>query len=164
MKQQKQFVKQKIIEEKIDSFKSQGFNKIVLAGHSAGAWASITLKSKFPKKINGVIAFNPTFAGTKKNRNDNHWWEGIRKYGINLMELDNLENILVFSHNKDRWETPKTLSFLSSLKTVKFIDLSDLGCEGKVTVNGYHGIIKTKCFVEYDSQNKNIMNYLEGLF
>ena len=38
----------------------------MLAGHSAGAWASITLKFKYPKKINGVIAFNPVFAGPKK--------------------------------------------------------------------------------------------------
>ena len=46
---QLQFVKQRII-KKIDSLKDYGFHKIVLAGHSAGAWASLTLKSKYPKK------------------------------------------------------------------------------------------------------------------
>ena len=67
--EQLQFVMQKIIEKKINILKDQGFYKIVLTGSSVGAWASITSKSKFSQKIDGVIALNSTFAGKIKERN-----------------------------------------------------------------------------------------------
>ena len=73
IKKMKQLFKQKVINDKIDDFTKQGFNNIVLAGQSAGAWASITLKSQFPEKIDGVIAFNPAVAGTLRNRKDWPW-------------------------------------------------------------------------------------------
>ena len=76
----------KVLQEK-------GFENIVLAGHSAGAWASITLRSKFPENIDGVIALNPAVAGTLKNRKDWPWWEDIKNYLINLMELSDLTNL-----------------------------------------------------------------------
>tara|TARA_B100000780_G_C20712506_1_gene283216 strand:+ start:160 stop:495 length:336 start_codon:yes stop_codon:yes gene_type:complete len=104
----------------------------VLAGHSAGAWASITLKFKYPKKINGVIAFNPAFAGPKKRRSS--FWEDIRKHEINLIDSSNLKNILVFSHDKDKYETQKTLSFLSESGSVNLINLSNFSCKAKLTL------------------------------
>ena len=61
-------VPQKIIINKVNEFLMQGFENIILVGHSAGAWASLNLQSRFPKKIDGVIAFNPAFTGTKKNK------------------------------------------------------------------------------------------------
>ena len=87
---QKQFIKQKLINEKIDSLINLEFENIILAGHSAGAWASITLKSQFPKKIDGVIAFNPAFSGTFQNRKDWAGWKIIREYGVNKIDLSNL--------------------------------------------------------------------------
>ena len=81
-----------------------------------GAWASINLKSSFPEKIKGVIAFNPAFSGTFKERKDWPWWEDIRSHGISLMKLSTLENVLVFAHDKDDHETPESLSFLSKPK------------------------------------------------
>ena len=164
IQKQTQLVKQKIIKEKIDSFKKQGFENIVLAGHSAGGWASISLKSRFSEKIDGVIALQPATAGTLKNRKEWPWWEDIRSYTISLMELSNLTNELVFAHDKDKYETPETLAFLSNLNSVKFIDLSGSGCKGKVTLGGNHGVSLTKCFAEYEATNKNIVQYLEGLF
>ena len=161
IKKQKQLLKQKIIIDKIDDFTKQGFNNIVLAGHSAGAWSSITLKSQFPKKIDGVIAFHPGVAGTLKNRKDWPWWEDIRTHLINLMKLENLKNELVFSHNKDHFETPKTLFFLSNLKSIKFIDISGLDCKENLTLGKSHGIALTKCFAEKDN---NIVPYLEKIF
>ena len=161
IKKQKQLFKQKIINAKIDDFIKQGFNNIVLAGHSAGAWSSITLRSQFPEKIDGVIAFNPAVAGTLKNRKDWPWWEDIRTQLIGFMNLENLKNELVFSHNKDNFETPKTLSFLSNLKSIKFLDISGLDCKGKLTLGKDHGIALTKCFAEKDN---NIVSYLEEIF
>ena len=164
MQKRKQVLKQKVIKEKIDSFAKQGFENIVLAGHSAGAWASITLKSKFPEKIDGVIALNPAVAGTLKNRKEWPWWEDIKNYLINLMELSDLTNELVYSHNKDKFEIPETLFFLSNLSSVKFIDLSTSGCKGEKKFNGYHGITLTECFAKYEETNKNIIQYLESIF
>ena len=84
MQKRKQLLKQKVIKEKIDSFAKQGFENIALAGHSAGAWASINLKSRFPEKIDGVIAFHPAFTGTFKDRKDWPWWGDIRSHGISF--------------------------------------------------------------------------------
>ena len=161
IKEQLQFVKQRIIKKKVDSLNSQGFHKIVLSGHSAGAWASITLKSKFPEKIDGVIALNPAFAGPKKGRSS--FWEDIRKYGINLINFANLKNIIVFSHNKDKYETPKSLSFLSNSELVNFNDSSSSRCKGKVMLGGYHGITLTKCFAETNNNQKEIIKFLEKI-
>ena len=161
IKKQKQLFKQKIINNKIDDFTKQGFNNIVLAGHSAGAWASITLKSQFPEKIDGVIAFHPAVSGTFKNRKDWPWWEDVRTQLIGLMKLENLKNALVFAHNKDHYETPKSLSFLSNLKSIKFVDISGLDCEGKAKLGRGHAITLTKCFAEKDN---NIVSYLEEIF
>ena len=153
--------KQKVINDKIDDFTKQGFNNIVLAGQSAGAWASITLKSQFPEKIDGVIAFNPAVAGTLRNRKDWPWWEDVRTNLISYMKLENLKNELVFAHDKDHYETPKTLSFLSNLKSIKFVDISGLDCKGTAKLGKYHGIGNTKCFAEKDN---NIVPYLEEIF
>ena len=164
IQRQKQLFKQKIIKEKVDDLTEQGFENIVLAGHSAGAWASITLKSKFPENIDGVIALNPAVAGTLKNRKEWPWWEDIKNYLINLMELSDLTNELVYSHNKDKFDIPETLFFLSNLSSVKFIDLSKSGCKGEKKFNGYHGITLTECFAKYEETNKNIIQYLESIF
>jgi len=164
MQKRKQVLKQKVIKEKIDSFAKQGFENIVLAGHSAGAWASINLKSRFSEKIDGVIAFHPAFTGTFKDRKDWPWWGDIRSYGISLMKLSSLGNVLVFAHDKDKYETPESLSFLSSLSSVKFIDLTNSGCKGKKKLNLDHGIPLIKCFAEYEATNKNIVRYLEEIF
>ena len=161
IKRQKQLFKQKIINNKIDDFTKQGFNNIVLAGHSAGAWASITLKSQFPEKIDGVIAFHPAVSGTFKNRKDWPWWEDVRTQLIGLMKLENLKNALVFAHNKDHYETPKSLSFLSNLKSIKFVDISGLDCKGEAKLGRGHAITLTKCFAEKDN---NIVPYLEEIF
>ena len=66
--------------------------------------------------------------------------------------------------NKDKYETPDSLSFLSSLSSVKFIDLTNSGCKGKKKLNRDHGIPLIKCFAEYEATNKNIVRYLEEIF
>ena len=164
IQKQKQFLKQKVIEEKINNFIDQGFENIVLAGHSAGAWASITLKSKFPEKIDGVIAFHPAFAGKLHVRKEWPYWETIRSYGISLMNLTNLKNTMVYAHSKDSYEKPKTLSFLLDLSTVTFVDISGLDCKGKTMLGKGHGIALTQCFAEHETKDKNIIKFLEEIF
>ena len=72
---------------KIDEFKNNGFKNIVLSGHSAGGWDSLTLKSNFPNDIEGVIAFHPAqsskFANSKNPHqgwiNWRNWFAGLRR-------------------------------------------------------------------------------------
>ena len=62
--------KQKVIMNKVDELINLDFENIILAGHSAGGWASITLRSKYPNKISEAIAINPAFAGKINNRRE----------------------------------------------------------------------------------------------
>ena len=163
IQKQKQLQKAKVIKEKVDRFIEQGFKNIVLAGHSSGAWQSMTVQSRFPKKIKGVIANHPGGGGTKKNRKDWPWWNDVRSYHISLMDLPNL-NALIFTHDKDQFSAPEDYLFLSNISSVKFINLTGSGCKGKIMFNGYHGIASTKCFAEYEKKNKNIIQYLEEIF
>ena len=69
----------KIIKAKIDQFNSEGFENIVLAGHSMGGWASLKFKTTYPDLIRVSIGLHPGSGGTKKNRRD---WPSPRSGGI----------------------------------------------------------------------------------
>ena len=160
---QKQFVKQKLINQKIDNLINLGFNNIILVGHSAGGWASITLKSQFPKKIGAVIAINPAFSGKFSNRKNWPFWAIIREYGVSQIDIPNLKNTMVYVHDKDEWETSESLSFLN-IDNVNFKNISKSNCKAKLIFGKHHGIPLTKCFAESDVNQKEIIKFLEGIF
>ena len=160
---QKQFIKQKLINKKIDNLINLGFNKIILVGHSAGGWASITLKSQFPKKIGAVIAINPAFSGKFSNRKNWPFWAIIREYGVSQIDIPNLKNIMVYVHDKDEWETSESLSFLN-IDNVNFKNISKSNCKAKLIFGKHHGIPLTKCFAESDVNQKEMINFLEGIY
>ena len=160
----KQLNKQKIIINKVNEFLMQGFENIILVGHSAGAWASLNLQSRFPKKIDGVIAFNPAFTGTKKNRGQNKEWDIIRSHQINIISKSSELNALVFAHEKDALETPETLSFLKNFNKLHFINYSKIECKGDGHRMPVWSINTANCFAEFDKKNNYIINYLAGLF
>ena len=83
---------------------------------------------------------------------------------MSLIKVDKLDKVLVYVHEKDAFENTKTLSFLSNSNTVKFIDLSDIKCKGKVMLGGYHGITLAKCFANEDPRSREIAKYLEEIF
>jgi len=159
----KQFRKQKVIINKVDELINLGFENIILAGHSAGGWASITLKSKYPNKISGAIAINPAFAGKINNRREWKFWELVRNYGVSQIDLKNLNNTIIYVHDKDGWETPKTLSLLN-LNTVVYKDISKSNCKPKLIFGKHHGIPLTKCFAEKQSNANDIINFLEQIY
>ena len=159
----KQFRKQKVIINKVDELINLGFENIILAGHSAGGWASITLKSKFPNKISGTIAINPAFSGKLNNRREWKFWELVRTYGVSQIDLKNLNNMIIYVHDKDSWETSKTLSFLN-LNNVMYKDISKSDCKAKLIFGKYHGIPLTKCFAEKKSNENNLINFLEQIY
>ena len=71
---------------------------------------------------------------------------------------------MVYAHNKDSFEKPKTLSFLSDLSTITFVDISGLDCKGKTMLGKGHGIALTQCFAEHETKDKNIIKFLEEIF
>ena len=159
----KQSLKQKVIIDKVDELVNLSFENIILAGDSAGDWASITLKSKYPNKISGAIAINPAFAGKINNRREWKFWELHRAYEINRIDLKNVNNTMMYVHDKDGYETSETLSFLN-LDTVEYKDISKSNCKAKLIFGKHHGIPLTKCFAESDINQKEMIKFLEGIF
>ena len=162
IQKQKQKRKRKIIKEKVDNLIQQGFNNIVLAGHSSGGWQSIKIKTEFPEIVKGVIALHPGAGGTVKNRKDWPWWEDVRYYGF-VEDLSQL-NAIIVTHDKDHYNSPKDYALFSNLSSVKFVNITESGCKKKKTLGDYHGLALTKCFAEHEANDKNIVRYLEEIF
>ena len=159
---QKQNQRRRVIKEKVDRFTEEGFENIVLAGHSSGGWQSIKIKAKLSDLVKGVIALQPGAGGTVKNRKDWPWWEDVRYYGL-VKDLSKL-NAIIITHDKDHYNSPKDYSLFSNLNSVKFVNITESGCKKSKELGSYHGIALTKCFAEHEANNKNIIQYLEGLF
>lgn len=158
-------MKQKVMKLKINELKNNGFKNIVLSGHSAGGWDSLILKSNFPSDIKGVIALNPARSGKfAKQKKPHRGWVNWRNYKLSLINLNKIDNVLVYSHMKDQYENTETLSFLYNSNTVKFIDISGTDCKGRFKFGKHHGITLTKCFADKDPNSKNIIKYLEEIF
>ena len=159
---QKQNQRRRVIKKKVDSFIEEGFENIILAGHSSGGWQSIKIKAEFPELAKGVIGLHPGAGGTVKNRKDWPWWEDVRYYGF-VEDLSKL-NALIITHDKDEYNSTKDYSLFSNLNSVKFLNLTQSGCKKAEPLKTYHGISLTKCYSDYETKNKNIIKYLEGIF
>ena len=81
-------------------------------------------------------------------------------------------NALVFSHSKDLFEDPETLSFLKKFNDINFIDYSEvdptsctwIDVDKKMPAHKGHDIPTLECFTEYVEKNNYIINYLESIF
>ena len=170
LKQQK---RQNIIFNEVENFIEEGFNNIVIGGYSAGGWASLNLISRYPDKFKGAIAFNPAFAGPKKEWNKElPNWAFFREEQINELQKTDTLNALVFLHSNDEFETPATLSFLNNFNDINLIDYTELKAteciwadvDKTMPMEAGHSIPQSSCFVEYEKRNKFIFNYLENIF
>ena len=157
----KDFYRTKIIKEKIDQFKSEGFENIVLAGHSMGGWASLKFQTIHPNLIGGSIGLHPGSGGTKRNRRDWPWWEEARNYGFS--DLSNL-NAFIITHDKDSFNSPNDYFMFKDLTKVKFVNITSSKCKKKATLGGYHGLALTECFADEDPKSKEIKKYLEEIY
>ena len=157
----KDFYRTRIIKEKIDPFKSEGFENIVLAGHSMGGWASLKFQTIHPNLIGGSIGLHPGSGGTKRNRRDWPWWEEARNYGFS--DLSNL-NAFIITHDKDSFNSPNDYSMFKNLTKVKFVNITSSKCKKKATLGGYHGLALTECFADEDPKSKEIKKYLEEIY
>ena len=86
-----------------------------------------------------------------------------RAQKINQIDLKNLNNTIIYVHDKDGYETSKTLSFLN-LDTVEYKNISKSNCKPKVLFGKHHGIPLTKCFADSDVNQKEMIKFLEGIF
>jgi len=169
----KNLKRQNIIINEVEKLKNLGFENIILAGWSAGGWASLNLQSRFPDKIKGVIAFNPAFAGPK-----NEWqkkypeWGAFREHQVNIFNQSDSLNAILFAHNKDVFEDPETLSFFKKFKGLQFIDYSEVrpttcswaDVDKKMESNKGHDIPQSTCFTKLVDKNNYFINYLESIF
>ena len=159
--------------ELVDEFKNLGFENIVLAGWSAGGWASLNLQSRFPDKIKGTIAFNPAFAGPKKEWQKKYpEWGAFREDQVNIFNQSDSLNALLFAHDKDVYEDTDTLSFFKKFKGLQFIDYSEVkpttctwaDVNKKMESNKGHNIPQSTCFTKFINKNNYLINYLENIF
>jgi pimeloyl-ACP methyl ester carboxylesterase len=103
------------IEAVVDAIIGAGVSpdRIFLAGHSAGGWASLMAAARFGHKVNGVIAFAPAFAGPRAEEERYPWWrqEARPRQAQELLDAPSL-TALVFAYEDDPFERPADLGFL----------------------------------------------------
>jgi hypothetical protein len=166
----KQTNKQKIISNKIDELIKKGFENIILAGHSCGAWASIALAGQFPEKIKGTIATNPACRGRISDRLNYPWpaWDAYHEYYVNKFFIQPAEiNSLIFIHDKDPWENSETLNFFFNKKEVKIINYTNFNCEVNFGATAHAFPVYPKednCFAKWENKNNYIIDYLSKIF
>ncbi len=168
----KNIKRQNIILNEVENLKNLGFDKIILSGWSAGGWSSLILQSRYPEKIIGTIAFNPAFAGPKKEWQKKYpEWGAFREDSVNKFYRAKKINAIVFAHKDDIFEDPKTLSFFENFKNLDLIDYSELkptkctwadGNE-KMQSNKGHNIPQSKCFTKYLEDKNYLISFLENI-
>ena len=168
----KNLKRQNIILNEVKKFKNLGFENIILAGYSAGGWASLNLQSRYPNIIKGTIAFNPAFAGYK-----NEWqrkypeWGAFREHQVDIFKETNSLKAILFAHDKDIFEDPDTLSFFKKIKDLEFIDYSELkptsckwaNTDSNMSPSKGHNIPQSICFTKFVNKGNYIVNFLEKI-
>lgn len=168
----KNIKRQKIILNELNKFTEMGFEHIVLSGFSAGAWASLNLQSKYSDKIKGTIAINPAAFGKKSIWKKKYpEWGFFRKSNFDELKKSQSINSIIFVHNKDKFETPETLSFFEDIKGVNFIDYSELkptNCKWADADHNMgpadgHDIPQSICFTKFINKNDYLIKFLERI-
>ena len=164
--------RQNIILNEVENLKNLGFDNIILSGYSAGGWSSLVLQSRHPEKIIGTIAFNPAFAGPKKEWQKKYpEWGAFREDSVNKFNKAKTINAIIFAHKDDIFEDPKTLSFFKNFKDFNLIDYSELkptSCtladgNEKMTTDKGHNIPQSKCFTKYLEDKNYLISFLENI-
>ena len=168
----KNIKRQNIILNEVQKLKNLGFDKIILSGYSAGGWSSLILQSRYPEKIIGTIAFNPAFAGPKREWQKKYpEWGAFREDSINKFNKADKINAIVFAHKDDIFEDPKTLSFFENFKDLSLIDYSEIkptSCtwadvNEKMTADKGHNIPQSKCFTKYLEDKNYLISFLKNI-
>jgi len=148
------------IEQTIRAFDEAGVppRRIFLAGHSAGAWASLLAARRHNVEFNAVIAFAPAFAGKKADRPPG--WEELRERQASLLaEADHIDG-LVYAYADDPYESSADLAFLGKIDGIRLLRIVGQPDGGGVRCAGPYGhrTAFRDCFAL--SQEQVILDYL----
>ncbi|KAG1682756.1 hypothetical protein GQR58_010549 [Nymphon striatum] len=110
------YLRKQEISHAIDAFLERGIQpkNLFLAGHSNGGWTSLMMMRDVNKRFNGVIAYAPAFAGKRKDSKLFPWWRSTaRPNQINDMLGASEMDALVFAYDRDEYNRPQDLKFLT---------------------------------------------------
>ena len=130
-------------------------NQIVLAGHSAGAWASLVTVARGVVRPAGVIAFAPSFAGPRAARSSDSGWSWLRTREVTALQEAGPGPALVYAFVGDEFETPEDLAELGALPDVQLVEIAPpTACPGRA-----HLSHDTPCFAA--TETARISDFLE---
>ena len=135
------------LERLIERFWAAGLppQRIVLMGHSAGAWASLWTARDADPPVAGVIAVAPAFAGPARTRSAG--WRWLREVHERELAASRRLPALVFAFRDDAFETPQTLSFLERIPGVDLVAVPPAGADPPACAGATaHRAIFTPCF------------------
>ena len=118
------------IEHIVQRFERLGIppRHILLAGHSAGGWASLRAVRDGAPAVAGVIAFAPAFAGPIRTRSAG--WQWIRDVEAGQLAHTRALPALVFAFADDAFEPPEDLAFLAGVPGVQVVQVPDDARDG----------------------------------
>lgn len=113
------------IEQTVREFQALGVppEQIFLAGHSAGAWASLLVMRREAVKVSGVIALAPAFAGRKAIRSSG--WQALREQQIDYLKQAEAMPALIYGVVDDPYESAQELGFFEAIPGVQLQRLSN---------------------------------------
>lgn len=104
------------------------WNRLFLAGQSAGAWASLLAMRGGQTPVAGLIGFAPAFAGLKQTRLPVWQAERDRQAAL-IAEAPGLD-ALIYHFEGDRFEPPEDMAFLATIPGIDRIVLPGDAIDG----------------------------------
>ncbi|MGE4010804.1 MAG: alpha/beta hydrolase, partial [Alphaproteobacteria bacterium] len=131
--------------------------QIFVAGHSAGAWASLLVARRGQVKIGGYILFAPAFAGHYSARQPG-WWDLQNRLAKYIGEAEQID-ALVYAFENDKFNRVEDLRFLSRVKGVQFFALQSREVDGVACARqDGHETVYEECF--RTTRNAEILNFI----
>ncbi len=150
------------IEGMVQEFARIGISgdRLILAGQSAGAWASLLVARRGQARIAGVLGTAPAFAGHHKVRPP-IWQEERARQITYLSEAPHI-NALLFQFEGDRLEPPEHTEFLNHIHGIDRVILKGGDAIGGIPCdNAYpHATAFKDCFRQ--TQRERILAAIEA--
>lgn len=127
--------------------------RIVFAGHSAGAWASLWAARDGTPPVAAVVAFAPAFAGPANSRSAG--WQWLRDTHVRALGQARHMPALVFAFAGDPFEDPEDLAFLSDIPGTTLERVAGGPCPGRDP----HRTVFRECFAE--RYREQILSFLD---
>lgn len=151
------------IEGMAKEFEAAGIpgDRIILAGQSAGAWASLLVARRGKVKVAGILGAAPAFAGHHAVR-PKAWRDERARQIAFLKEAEHI-NALLYQFKGDRLEPPEHTNFLNEIPGIDRVILNGgEAIAGIACHNDYpHATIFKDCFRE--TQHDKITSYIDQI-